>query len=105
VLVDLDLRRPAIGKFFGIARSQPGLTNVVVGSVPLERALVEAVRIPGAGGGAAHVGGNGAGVDGDGVGSTSGTGILKVLTSGPVPPDPGEFVNASRLATTLEQLT
>jgi non-specific protein-tyrosine kinase len=99
VLVDLDLRRPAIGKFFGITGSQPGVTNVVVGSVPLDRALVEVVRIPGgARGGAAHMGGNGAG-------STGSAGVLKVLASGPVPSDPGEFVNATRLTTTLEELT
>ncbi|MGH3135771.1 MAG: division plane positioning ATPase MipZ, partial [Gaiellaceae bacterium] len=105
VLVDLDLRRPAIGRFFGIAGSEPGVTNVVVGSVPLDRALVEVVRMPGARGGAAHVAGNGAGTDADGAGSTSGAGVLKVLTSGPVPRDPGEFVNTTRLAATLEQLT
>ena len=38
-LVDLDLRRPAIGEFFGIGSLHPGVTNVVLGQVPLEQAL------------------------------------------------------------------
>ena len=40
-LVDLDLRRPTIGAFFGIGSLNPGVTNVVLGQVPLEQALVE----------------------------------------------------------------
>ena len=43
-LVDLDLRRPAIAKFFAIPKSHPGVTNVVVGSSTLEQALVEVGR-------------------------------------------------------------
>ena len=35
-LVDLDLRRPAIASFFGIPYSDPGMTNIVVGSSTLE---------------------------------------------------------------------
>lgn len=95
-LVDLDLRRPGLAKFFGIPDSQPGVTNVVIGSVPLERALVEVARMPG--------GREMADVDGNGVGSTTSGGLLKVLTSGPVPRDPGELVNAPRLWATIEQL-
>jgi succinoglycan biosynthesis transport protein ExoP len=96
-LVDLDLRRPAIAKFFGIATSQPGVTNVVAGSTALEQALVEVVRMPGKGEGVSHA-------DGDGAGSTNAGGVLKVLASGPVPRDPGEFVNAAKLTSALEQL-
>jgi Mrp family chromosome partitioning ATPase/capsular polysaccharide biosynthesis protein len=95
-LVDLDLRRPGIAKFFGIPQAQPGVTNVVIGSVPLEQALVEVARTPG--------GGDIARVDGNGVGSTSSGGVLKVLTTGPIPHDPGELVNAAGLATALGQL-
>ena len=45
-LVDLDLRRPAIASFFGIPYSDPGMTNIVVGSSTLEQALVEVSRTP-----------------------------------------------------------
>ncbi len=95
-LVDLDLRRPGIAKFFGIPDSQPGVTNVVIGSLPLETALVEVARMPG-GRDVGHVEGNGAG-------SMTSGGLLKVLTSGPVPRDPGELVNAPRLSAALGQL-
>src|SRR5919201_2093567 len=37
VLVDLDLRRPALGRVFGV--NGPGLTQVVLGHVPIEEAL------------------------------------------------------------------
>jgi polysaccharide biosynthesis transport protein len=96
-LVDLDLRRPAIAKFFGIPGSYPGVTNLVAGSSTLEQALVEVSRTPNAGPDTPHVGGNG-------VGSAGSAGVLKVLPSGPVPRDPGEVVNDRRLATALDQL-
>ena len=38
-LVDLDLRRPALGKFFRLDGRQPGLSAVVLGHVSLEDAL------------------------------------------------------------------
>lgn len=96
-LVDLDLRRPAIAGFFGIPYSHPGATSVVVGSSTLEQALVEVFRMPDAGGGVPHD-------DGNGVGATTSVGVLKVLTSGRIPPNPGEFVKAPRLTAALEQL-
>src|SRR5262249_29860014 len=37
-LVDLDLRRPFIHQFFSLAET-PGLTDVALGRVPLEKAL------------------------------------------------------------------
>ena len=43
-------------------------------------------------------------VDGNGAGPTGGTGVLKVLASGPVPRDPGEVVSSKRLTAVLEQL-
>jgi len=96
-LVDLDLRRPAIASFFGIPYSDPGMTNIVVGSSTLEAALVEVSRTPMASAEASHVDGNGAGSNGSG-------GVLKVLTSGRIPPNPGELVQAKRLTAALEQL-
>jgi Mrp family chromosome partitioning ATPase/capsular polysaccharide biosynthesis protein len=96
-LVDLDLRRPAIARFFGIPASYPGVTDIVAGSSTLEQALMEVSRAPRAGTDASHVGGNGVGAAGTG-------GVLKVLTSGPVPRDPGEVVKDKRLAAALDQL-
>ena len=89
-LVDLDLRRPAIARFFGIPSSHPGITNIITGSSRLDHALMEVSRSPIAQPEAARVGGNG-------LGSTGRGGVLKVLTSGPVPRDPGEVVKDERL--------
>ncbi len=96
-LVDLDLRRPAIAKFFAIPDSHPGVTDVVVGSSTLEQALVEVGRMSGEGYEVAQV-------DGNGTQPTSSTGVLKVLASGRVPRDPGEVVSSKRLSVALEQL-
>ncbi len=97
-LVDLDLRRPAIASFFGIRYSDPGVTNIVVGSSTLEQSLVEVARAPSGGVDMTHV-------DGNGVGSNGSGGVLKVLPSGRIPPNPGEVIKAKRLTAALEQLT
>lgn len=98
VLVDLDLRRPYLDRFFDL-RDQPGLTQVAIGAVPLGKAIV---RIPVGGEDAAllHANGNG----GSGGSVVSHRGALDVLTSGPIPPDPGEFVGTARLTEILIHL-
>jgi succinoglycan biosynthesis transport protein ExoP len=83
-LVDLDLRRPSIGRLFGI-RSGYGLTDVALGRVALDNALV---KIP------------------LGVGrqqeaklsfrtAHSDVGELFALESGEVPPNPSELIGTS----------
>jgi len=99
-LVDLDLRRPILARFFDL--KGPGLTNVALGHVPLEKALTQIViadppalrrgAAPAAGG---HQNGNPAGEL---------SGLLEVLPSGPIPPDPGEFVSSPALDMTLRAL-
>ena len=92
VLVDLDLRRPIVDRFFGL-EDKPGLTDVALGRVSLEQALVplaltdaeKRVAKNGNGAGRAH-------------------GMLEVLTSGPQPPDAGEFVSGRHLEEILLQL-
>ena len=88
-LVDLDLRQPIIASFFG-AEGNAGLTDVALGRAELEDALVR-VRIPSPTARARSMPG------------TSG-GRLRVLTAGPPPPSPGEFVGTSVLAQILERL-
>ena len=103
VLVDLDLRKPFIDRFFGLS-GQPGLTQVAIGASALGRAIQ---RIPIAGEDASllHLNGNGNGNgDWNGNGNGGSAGILDVLGSGPIPPDPGEFVGAARLTEILEHL-
>jgi polysaccharide biosynthesis transport protein len=94
VLVDLDLRRPFIDRFFGLT-GRPGITEAVLGRVPLSQALVN-VNLPGI---SEHEkpSSNGNAVAGA-------PGWLQVLPAGIVPPDPAEFVGTRGLAEMLLQL-
>lgn len=88
VLVDLDLRRPSVDRFFDLS-GWPGLTQVALGRVDLADALV---RVP---------------IDlGDRPKTNGATpmGSLAVLGAGPVPPDPGEFVATEALSSVLARL-
>jgi tyrosine-protein kinase len=98
-LVDLDLRRPFLARFFDL--DGPGVTQVALGHVKLESAL-EAIAVTDSQPGARHaVYGYRAG-NGNGAGQVAG--MLEVLPSGPVPPDPGEFVGSNALAEILAAL-
>ena len=100
VLVDLDLRRPVLARFFDL--EGPGLTQVALGQVPLEEALTRivindppspkrrlALR---------------RGADPNGNVTRKLLGQLEVLPSGPIPPDPGEFVSSPALGKILGAL-
>ncbi len=104
-LVDLDLRRPFLDRFFDL-RHRPGLTEVAIGQARLEDALIP---VP-----------VGDVTDGPGLPSPSGSsngraavktpspsahaGSLSVLVAGPIPPNPGEFVGSAALAEILSEL-
>ena len=85
-LVDLDLRRPYIHRFFHLLHGR-GVTDVALGRVTLDDALTEIDMAQ-----SAFAAG-----DGD-------HGSLHVLASGPLPPDPGEFVATRKLANILAEL-
>lgn len=93
LLVDLDLRRPWIHRFFDL--QGPGLTDAVLGHVPLQEAIVPVALFQAEPGRGRKAGDNGR-VD---LG-----GSLAVLTAGRIPPDPGEFVGSRRLTELLEEL-
>lgn len=80
VVVDFDLRRPSLHRFFGL-RQMPGLTDVALQDVRLEDAIVRT-----------HL---------EGVQSG---GSLSVLGAGPIPPDPGEFVGTAAVGELLQEL-
>ncbi len=94
VLVDLDLRRPYLDRFFKL-EGKPGLTNVALGHAALEdaiaRAAIPVVERPG--------------VPPEGNGHSPVGGFLDVLPSGPIPPDAGEFVGTGAVAHLLEELS
>ena len=91
-LVDLDLRRPYVDRFFNLLHA-PGLTDVALGKVSLDEALV---RVDLALGGTLHGDAYDPSANGQGE-----HGRLDVLVTGPLPPDPGEFVGTKRLADIL----
>jgi polysaccharide biosynthesis transport protein len=98
VLVDLDLRRPFLHKFFDL-EGRPGLTQVAVGHADLEAALTQVPLMPprrlsdplsepvNSNGGNGRV-----------------EGLLEVLGSGPIPPNVDEFVGTSAVADILARL-
>ena len=97
-LVDLDLRSPSIAQLFGVANVS-GATDVALGHVELRQALHHVDL---------------------GLGTTmledpvwegrsdrsvaSERGTLSLLLSGPLPPNPGEFVGTRRVAEVLREL-
>lgn len=89
-LVDLDLRRPAVASLFALRRLV-GLTNVVMGQSSLEDALVP-IELHDPDSAIVGVNRNGAGAL---------RGSLYVLPSGPLPANPGEFVGAKALVTSV----
>ena len=96
VLVDLDLRRPFVHRFFDL--EGPGVTQVALGHVSLDQALATVAITESA---AKPSNGNG---NGNGNGHGAVKGVLEVLPAGPIPPDPGEFVGTAALTEILEQL-
>ncbi len=100
VLVDLDLRRPFLHTFFELGG--PGITQVALGHVSLEEALIPiAIADSRPRWDKANGDGNG---NGNGNGHRTVKGILEVLPSGPIPPDPGEFVGTAVLTEIIEEL-
>jgi capsular exopolysaccharide synthesis family protein len=76
VLIDADLRRPSIADIFGLPAGV-GLTSVLLGDAPLEGALQRwRDDLP-----------------------------LRVLTSGPLPPNPSELIGSAHMADTVRALT
>jgi polysaccharide biosynthesis transport protein len=80
ILVDADLRRPSLDKLLGI-RPSPGLTDVLTGRCTLEEALQplsdpESHRDEG----------------------------VRVLASGPIPPNPAEVLNTAGMESIIRQL-
>jgi Mrp family chromosome partitioning ATPase len=97
VLVDLDLRRPFVDKFFTL-NGHPGVTQVALGMATLDEALIPvAVARPEG----AHANGNG---NGNGNGHAKVEGFLQILRSGPIPPDPGEFAATHALEAIIDEL-
>jgi succinoglycan biosynthesis transport protein ExoP len=95
-LVDLDLRRPYLNRFFRVSTS-PGITDVAVGAVSLSdasRPIALTDSKPDSTNG--RQGWNG---------KSEVNGVLEFLPSGTLPPAAGEFLEDDRIAAVLDELT
>jgi Mrp family chromosome partitioning ATPase/capsular polysaccharide biosynthesis protein len=103
VLVDLDLRRPFLDRFFGL-HDQPGMTQVALGHATLDEALatIPLTSIEPRGTRSKKL----FGPNGNGTGemTADSPGSLQVLVSGPIPPDAGEFVQTKVVKDILSKL-
>lgn len=93
VLVDLDLRRPSLDRFFKL-EGRTGLAHVALGHASLRDAVAQ-VAIPKLDRSAPSVAGNG---------MNAAPGLLHVLPAGPPPPDAGEFIATRALGAILDEL-
>lgn len=84
-LVDLDLRRPYLHRLFGLAE-RPGVTDVTLGRTPLEEALHDIA------------------LEREDHPAFENGGRLEVLCSGPLPPNPAEFVRSAALGKVIGDL-
>jgi succinoglycan biosynthesis transport protein ExoP len=87
VLVDLDLRQPSLASLFDVRRFT-GLTNVVMSQATLDNALVPIQLSGQEPAGPVSLSG-----------SSTASGLLYVLPTGPLPANPGEFVAAKAVVT------
>ena len=102
-LVDLDLRRPFLDRFFDLG-PRPGITNVALRDATLDTALAPIdIRT-----GKSTKGGASAPyrpTDGNGSPNAPNEGgWLLVLAAGPPPPNPGEFVGSRQVQEIIEEL-
>ena len=96
-LVDLDLRRPYLDRFFGLLHAK-GITDVALGNATLGEALQ---RIDLASAAPARPSGTLPTAD---TTRSSTSPACSTCSSGPLPPDPGEFVGTAALAEILSRL-
>jgi succinoglycan biosynthesis transport protein ExoP len=94
-LVDVDLRRPYLDRFFKRSGGG-GLTEVALGRTSLTDALLPILL--------ENVGQAGGSVNGNARRSVSTFGDLRVLVAGPLPPNAGEFVGSAVVGEILDEL-
>jgi len=85
ILVDLDLRRPAQDVLFDTGGRSPGVTDVLLGDVSLDDAMVDIPLASNNDGGRSE-------------------GSLRLLRSGGLPPDPGELVASNHAERLIQSL-
>jgi len=101
-VVDADLRRPSLHRYFK-ATNALGVTSVVSGAVPLSEAA-RVLRLGDSGLSVTTVGRPRTPSNAGSEGATTDKLSLRLLTSGPLPPNPGEIVSSRQLGAILDQL-
>ena len=97
-LIDADLRRPRVGSIFEMPNTQ-GVSTVIAGLSTLDEALQ--TYVIDSGGRTVKVRGNG---DRPQVLDAAAPTALTLLTSGPIPPNPGEMVASRKFAEIVHEL-
>ncbi len=98
VVVDLDLRKPSLHRFFDTP-FRPGLIDVAANRVPLEGAIAPLILSARDRDGADHAEGVG-----NGKHPSDGDVVLEILPAGPCPPDVGDFLESGAFAGILADL-
>jgi receptor protein-tyrosine kinase len=88
IAVEGDLRQPRLNEVFGLAKSERGLTSVLVGASSLEDVVL-------------HVPLAMTTQDGR---KQQGTGAIALVPSGPLPPNPSELLSSAQMRQLLERL-
>jgi polysaccharide biosynthesis transport protein len=96
VLVDLDLRRPALHQFFGFS-GREGLTNVVLGQMSLDDVIKFVAVEP-------ELSTHRRSAAENGNGTAAIEGVLQLLLTGPPPPAAGEFAASEAVGEILDDL-
>jgi capsular exopolysaccharide synthesis family protein len=76
LLIDADLRRPAVHKHFGLDLTAPGLVDHLTGQAELEKVIHK-----------------------------TGIENLSVITAGPIPPNPSELLGSKKMTSLLDLLS
>jgi Mrp family chromosome partitioning ATPase len=97
-LVDLDLRRPALARFFDLP-GRLGLTQIALRQAALADLLASPMAFTTRDGSS-----DGPGTSESGNGYRIREGELVVIGTGPIPPNPGEFVGTAAIARILDEL-
>ena len=90
LLIDGDLRKPVVSRFFGIER-EPGLTDVILGNYDWKEVVRTVTDI--------MVGK----LSMEEIMATPGFDNLNIITSGSVPPNPSEILNSQRMTDFIAQ--
>jgi polysaccharide biosynthesis transport protein len=99
-VVEGDLRRPSLHRFFKV-RNSLGITTVVSSATTLEEAMHTLTYTEAQPKGSERVPQGSAGLPASGA---IGELRLRVLTSGPIPPNPGEIVTSDQFSAVLAEL-